>query len=63
MSLVEAEGHAHQKSTRTYSFPNSLFHTITTLVLNTSDIDLIKCFSAGYIQYADVRYHWLKNIG
>ena len=64
MSLVQAEGHAHQSTVKAYIYPNNLFHNIVSRLLdnNTDRCDLIGRFADEYLQFDDVRFNWLKNI-
>ncbi len=64
MSLMQAEGHAHQSTLNDYIYPNNLFHSVVSCLLDndTKRCDLIGRFAEEYLQYGDVRYYWLKNI-
>ncbi|XP_064400070.1 nucleolar complex protein 4 homolog B-like isoform X2 [Halichondria panicea] len=64
VSLVQVEGHTHQSTLKGYIYPNNLFHSIVSCLLDddTNRGDLIGQFADEYLHYDDVRYYWLKNI-
>ena len=64
VSLVQVEGHTHQSTLKGYVYPNNLFHSIVSCLLDddTNRGDLIGQFADEYLHYDDVRYYWLKNI-
>lgn len=63
MRLVQAEGHAHQNRFGGYIFPNHLFHLVVSRLLgNQTDRRVLIGHMKEFLQYDDVRLHWLKNI-
>lgn len=63
LSLIQSEGFAHQRLSRSYIFPNTFFHVIVSHLLSKEEdtSDLISRFQE-YLKYDDVRFYWLKNI-
>ena len=65
MGLLQCLGKSFETAptSKGYHFPNDFFLRILSSIISANDLELVSHFIEKYLQFRDVKYFALKNIG